>query len=111
MAQPLKRDAVKVGSMIYAALVILLGDGPMVAVDFGARLWGDRKRGKTTSMGGGGDFGAQMFLGRLRRLGFARTTHDPGSSRWEITAIGRNALASALTKQGFAGLVNEIVKS
>lgn len=109
MAQPPKRAAVKVGSMIYNALVILTGRGPMSADDFGCDLWRDMKRGKTTSSGGGGDFGAQMFLGRLRRLGFAQTTHDPGSSRWEATSVGRNALAAALAKAGQPGEVHNLV--
>lgn len=109
MAQPMKRHAVKVGSMIYNALVILTGRGPMSADDFGGDLWRDKKRGRTTSSGGGGDFGAQMFLGRLRRLGFAQTTHDPGSSRWEATGAGRNALAAALANAGQPGEVHNLV--
>jgi hypothetical protein len=107
-----KRDAaIKVGSMIYNALVILTGRGPMSADDFGGDLWSGKKRGRTTSSGGGGDYGAQMFLGRLRKLGFARTTHDPGSSRWEATPAGRIALAIALTASGAPGEVRQLLRT
>jgi hypothetical protein len=91
---------IKIGSQTYNALVILTGRGPMSADMFGVELWRGKKRGKTTSMGGGGDYGAQMFLGRLKSLGYARTTHTEGSSRWEATPAGRNALAKAFEAKG-----------
>lgn len=97
--------------MTYNALVILTGRGPMSADEFGTDLWAGRKRGKTSSNGGGGDYGAQMFLGRLKKLGFARTTHDPGSSRWEVTPAGRNALAAALAASGAPGEVRQLSRT
>lgn len=99
---------VTVGSMIYNALVILVGRGPMSADDFGGDLWAGKKRGRTTSSGGGGDYAAQMFLGRLRKLGYAQTLHTEGSSRWEATPAGRNALAAALTNSGAPGEVRQL---
>ena len=84
---------IKAGSQTYSALVILANGGPMDAGTFGADLWRNRKRGRVSSVNGGGDYAAQCFLGRLRKLGLARTTDDnEGSSRWEITPKGRAEL-------------------
>ena len=82
-------------SMTFKALVILTREGQISADDFGASLWKDKKRGRVTSSGGGGDYGAQMFLGRLKKRGYARSAHTLGSSLWEATAAGSNALAKA----------------
>lgn len=101
----------KVGSMTYRALVVLVGRGPISADMFGAYVWRGKKRGKTSSSGGGGDYGAQMFLGRLKKLGFARLARESfeGASRWEATEAGRNELAKALTKTGAPGEVKHLM--
>lgn len=95
--------------MTYRALVVLVGRGPLSADMFGAYVWRGKKRGKVSSSGGGGDYGAQMFLGRLKKQGFARTVEAVGSSRWEATENGRNALAKALTRTGAPGEVKHLM--
>lgn len=57
----------------------------------GAHLWPDRD-GAIVAAHGGGDYQAQMYLGRLRRLGWVRTLSTGGSSAWGLTADGHNAL-------------------
>jgi hypothetical protein len=76
------------------AIALLISAGPdgSPADLIGAGLWPHSKR-KTTSMGGGGDFAAQMLLGRLRRRGWARVLPGSGSSRWTFTPAGRAELA------------------
>lgn len=87
----------KIGSQTQLALTLLANRGPMDAGTFGADLWRGRKRKRVISSNGGGDYAAQCFLGRLRKLGLARTTsEDEGSSRWEITQKGRVELARAV---------------
>lgn len=101
----------KVGSITYRALVILVGRSPISADMFGAYLWRGKKRGRVTSSNGGGDYAAQMFLGRLRKRGLARLHPDSyeGSSRWEATTKGRQTLAKALTKSGAPGEVTHLM--
>ncbi len=60
----------------------------MTAIELGAALWPDRTGRRGQSICGGGDYAAQMLLGRMRKLGLVRTTHDPGASRWELTLNG-----------------------
>lgn len=100
----------KVGSITYRALVVLVGRGPISADLFGAYVWRGKKRGKVVSSNGGGDYGAQMFLGRLRKRGFAQHHPSEGSSRWEATTAGRQALAKALTKSGAPGEVEHLMR-
>jgi hypothetical protein len=74
-------------------------------------LWRDKKRGRVTSSGGGGDYAAQCFLGKLKRAGYVRHAESPGSSLWEITPAGRNALASALNASGAPGEVRQLLRT
>jgi hypothetical protein len=57
---------------------------------FGAQMWPIRRgtRGGVSS-NGGGDYPAQMLLGRLRKLGWAQVARGEGSSRWELTTAGK----------------------
>lgn len=52
------------------------------------------RAGRRMSASGGGDYAAQMYLGRLRKLGLARTLITEGSSRWALTDKGRTKLAA-----------------
>lgn len=70
------------------ALDILYCQLPMAASTFGAEMWPNRTS-KGFSSGGGGDYAAQMLLGRLRRKGWAQVARGEGSSRWELTAAGK----------------------
>lgn len=75
------------------ALRYLAANGPSPADLVGAAVWEGEgvRRGKTTSMGGGGDYGAQMLLGRMRKAGLVRVAHgDAHTSQWELTELGRH---------------------
>jgi len=50
--------------------------------------------GRVSSAWGGGDYTAQMLLGRMRKQGWCRTRQlrGPGASIWEATAAGRKAM-------------------
>lgn len=81
------------------ALAYLNGIGRSgITADFvGDAVWPTRK-GRITSSGGGGDYAAQMLLGRLRARGLVETVNAPGSSCWAITPRGRLAHQSLLLK-------------
>jgi hypothetical protein len=82
-----------IGPMSLRALHYLITHGPSTADTIGIHVWAGRKRGKTTSMGGGGDYAAQMLLGRLKSAGLVQQTHGEGSTRWEIATRGRQVAA------------------
>jgi hypothetical protein len=69
-----------------------LGSGPLDAGSVGAKLWGGATRGSVCASHGGGDYAAQMLLGRMRKAGLVRVCPGDGASRWELTARGRAAL-------------------
>lgn len=62
--------------------------------DVGEAVWPDRK-GRIASNGGGGDYAAQMLLGRLKKSGLVEHAPSAGSSRWRLSQEGRR-LASKL---------------
>lgn len=76
------------------ALRALAALSPLPAVEVGRKVWGDRRRGPIVAPHGGGDYAAQMLLGRLRKHGLVRTTIDSwaGCSLWELTEKGREAV-------------------
>jgi hypothetical protein len=67
------------------------------AGNFGAKMWPVRK-GHVIASQGGGDYAAQMMLGRLRKAGFVQVRTDSITSVWELTALGRRA-AERLRKE------------
>jgi len=48
----------------------------------------DNRRGRIAANGGGGDYAAQMLLGRMRKAGIVRVSNYEGSSKWELTQGG-----------------------
>lgn len=64
-----------------------------VAGEVGAHLWPDRET-SIRSCNGGGDYAAQMFLGRLRSRGLVRDSGGEGTTLWELTPAGRAAFRS-----------------
>jgi hypothetical protein len=64
-----------------------LVSGPKSAGEIGVVIWPNRT-GRITAVQGGGDYAAQMLLGRLRKDGLVRTQHSEGSSIWELTEKG-----------------------
>ena len=77
----------------YRACRFLAAKGPQPADLVGNVVWQGKQRGKTTSMGGGGDYAAQMLLGRMKKAGLVRHANSPGSTtQWEVTALGRREM-------------------
>ena len=73
----------------YYACRYLVANGPATADMVGAAVWKGKKRGKTTSSGGGGDYAAQMLLGRMKKAGLVQHARFEGATRWEVTPLGR----------------------
>ena len=75
------------------ALLYLSKDGDRYGVscfDVGNAVWPDRviRGGRGVSVNGGGDYAAQMLLGRLKSAGLVEHAPSEGSSRWRLTAEG-----------------------
>lgn len=70
------------------------------AGEVGASVWPDRecRPGRGVSVNGGGDYAAQMLLGRLKRAGFVEYASSEGSSRWRLSAKGRNEVGKLAAK-------------
>lgn len=51
----------------------------------GAHLWPERD-GRINSSNGGGDYAAQMLLGRMRKKGWVYVLYGTGSSQWALTS-------------------------
>lgn len=68
-------------------LTYLFSHGPADCFSVGAAAFPDRDRVRVAN-GGGGDYAAQMFLGRLKKRGLVRLASSVGSSRWQLTAAG-----------------------
>jgi hypothetical protein len=77
----------------YSACRFLAANGPQPADLVGAIVWKDKQRGKTTSSGGGGDYAAQMLLGRMKKAGLVQHARSKGSTLWEVTTLGRKEAA------------------
>jgi hypothetical protein len=62
--------------------------------DVGNAVWPDRplRPGRGVSVNGGGDYAAQMLLGRLKRARLVEHAPSRGSSRWRLTAEGLRAV-------------------
>lgn len=73
----------------YYACRYLAANGPQSADMVGTIVWKGKKRGRVTSSGGGGDYGAQMLLGRMKKAGLVRHARSEGSTLWEVTELGR----------------------
>jgi hypothetical protein len=50
----------------------------------------NRGPGRRASVNGGGDYAAQMLLGRMRKAGLVENAHAEGSTRWRLTSAGMN---------------------
>lgn len=70
--------------------------------DVGNAVWPDRvvRGGRGVSVNGGGDYAAQMLLGRLKKAGLVEHAPSEGSSRWRLTADGIIAVYKLRNKTG-----------
>jgi hypothetical protein len=62
------------------------------AGEVGASVWPERecRPGRGVSVNGGGDYAAQMLLGRLKKAGLVEYAASEGSSRWRLSEKGRS---------------------
>lgn len=69
------------------AILYLHKHGPSNASDIGTVI--DNRHGRISATTGGGDYAAQMLLGRMRKAALVRVSNYEGStSRWELTITG-----------------------
>lgn len=83
-----------IGFKTVRALVVIAraGRDGIGSGDFGAEYFGPDRTSKASSMGGGGDYGALMLLGRLKSAGYVCGVHNgfvQAASRWRLTTNGR----------------------
>lgn len=77
----------------HRALLCLYQDGNRSGVscfEVGHAAWPDRvlRSGQGVSVNGGGDYAAQMLLGRLKKEGLVEHAPSEGSSRWRLSTKG-----------------------
>ena len=60
--------------------------------EVGSAAWPDRviTFGRGVSSNGGGDYAAQMLLGRLKKAGLVEYAPGEGSTRWRLSTKGRD---------------------
>ena len=70
------------------------GYNGLSAGEVGAGVWPERecRPGRGVSVNGGGDYAAQMLLGRLKKAGLVEHASSEGSSRWRLSAKGLSAV-------------------
>lgn len=66
------------------------GHGGLAAGEVGSAVWPDRliHGGRGVSVNGGGDYAAQMLLGRLKKAGLVEYAPSEGSTRWRLSTKG-----------------------
>lgn len=76
------------------ALIVLasFGEHGTGCSNFGAGYFRGERSGHVVANHGGGDYAAQMMLGRLRKQGLVRVANGPGSSTWELTWEGKKVV-------------------
>jgi hypothetical protein len=76
------------------ALLYLYADAGHSGVscfDVGGAVWPDRTSRIATGSGGG-DYAAQMLLGRLKKAGLVEHAQSDGSTRWRLSQKGLRAV-------------------
>ncbi len=84
----------KMPTATQRALLCLYDSGyaGVLSSEVGGAVWPDRKIhcGRGVSSNGGGDYAAQMLLGRLKKAGLVEYAPSEGSTRWRLSTKGRN---------------------
>jgi hypothetical protein len=93
-------------SAAHRALGYLDEQGPQPADMVGVRVWPERTKRPCANQGGG-DYAAQMLLGRLKKAGYVRHAWSEGSSLWEITPAGRKKITKNLDPARRSGPVKK----
>lgn len=89
----MKTPTLKNATASQRALLYLYADAGHAGVscyEVGAAVWPDRelRGGRGVSVNGGGDYAAQMLLGRLKKAGLVEHASSEGSSRWRLSPKG-----------------------
>ncbi|HSX22399.1 MAG TPA: hypothetical protein VLE97_06440 [Gaiellaceae bacterium] len=66
--------------------------------DVGNAVWPDRE-GRIAANGGGGDYAAQMLLGRLKKAGLVEHAPSTGSSLWRLSQKGLEAVRELVDRR------------
>ena len=74
-------------------------DAGLTAGEIGGILWQARK-GRISSVNGGGDYAAQMLLGRMRKSGLVRVHPRSITSVWILTPEGKERALRAARDHG-----------
>ena len=66
------------------------GYGGVSSGEVGGAVWPEReiRFGRGVSSNGGGDYAAQMLLGRLKKAGLVEYAPSEGSTRWRLSTKG-----------------------
>ncbi len=75
----------------------LLEHGPSGCSDVGAVIENRTGTHGGVSSNGGGDYAAQMLLGRMKRAGLVEHAPSEGSSLWRLTPASRDGRSAART--------------
>jgi DNA-binding transcriptional regulator PaaX len=67
----------------------------LTASDLGGEVWPERT-GRIVASQGGGDYAAQMLLGRMRKAGLVRVQASSITSVWELTGAGKQRAIRAM---------------
>jgi hypothetical protein len=72
------------------------GYSGLASGEVGSAVWPDRviRGGRGVSSNGGGDYAAQMLLGRLKKVGLVEYAPSEGSTRWRLSTKGRNEVGT-----------------
>jgi len=75
-----------------------VGSEGVSCFEVGSAAWPDReiRGGRGVSSNGGGDYAAQMLLGRLKKEGLVEQAPSPGSTKWRLSTKGRVMLGKDL---------------
>ena len=74
-------------STTQKVILFLHKHGPSDCSSIGTVI--SNRRGRVTAATGGGDYAAQMLLGRMKKAGLVRHATSERSTLWELTATGR----------------------
>jgi hypothetical protein len=78
----------------------LIEHGPSGCSMVGTVIENRRSRRGGVSTNGGGDYAAQMLLGRMKKVGLVEHAPSEGSTRWQATRAGQDKLQREIAREG-----------
>ena len=86
----MKKSVTKPVTTTVLVLRYLRDNGPSYSSAIGAVI--RNRRGRRVSASGGGDYAAQMLLGRMKKAGLVQHAPSDGSSVWRLTFKGMDRI-------------------